>query len=143
VPSPVAPLPAGYGAPPPRKSRTGLIIGLSIGGAVLLAVLAVCGLFGIGVLGVANELADQAEAIEGLQEGDCARMTGTTGTPTGEEWSSTDAVLEPTSCTPGVYKVDKRLEGTQPLTQCPSQTQYGYQYDYNGTQLTFCLSKVA
>jgi hypothetical protein len=127
--------------PPPRKSRTGLIVGLSVGGAVLLVVLAVCGLFGLGALGVANELADQAEAIEGLQQGDCARMSGT-DTPSGEEWTSTDAVLEPTACAPGVYKVDKRLDGTRPLTECPGQTRYGYQYDYNGTQLTFCLSMV-
>lgn len=133
-------MPPGAYGPPPRKSRTGLIIGLSIGGGVLLIVLVVCGLFGLGIVGAANELADQAEAIESLQEGDCAEMSG--DAPTGEEWSSTNAVLKPTACTPGVYKVDKRLDGTRPLTECPQQTEYGYQYDYDGTQLTFCLSRV-
>jgi hypothetical protein len=128
--------------PPPRKTRTGLIIGLSVGGAVLLVVLGVCGLFSLGVLGAAGDLAEQADAIESLDEGDCARLTGNGDTPADEQWTSTDQVLEPSQCVPGALKVDKRLVGTRPLTECPQQTEYGYQYDYGGTQLTFCLSKL-
>jgi hypothetical protein len=122
---------------PPRRSRTGLVIALSVGG-VLLVVCAVCaGLF-FWWLPSDEEIRAQAERTESLQEGDCAEWSGI------EDFDGRRRIqggsLEPAACGPYTVRVDRRLDGIRPVTECPASSQFGYHHEGGRTPLTFCLS---
>jgi len=123
------------GAPPPKKSRTGLIIGLVIGAVVLLLLLCGCGVIGLFALtdsststaGEELPTVDVSTDTPDDQQGedaDSAPLPGgsddliVVGDCVVNDGSEEDAVLRKVACEPGTFEVLSRIPLTTDTERC-------------------------
>ncbi|MFV2008363.1 MULTISPECIES: LppU/SCO3897 family protein [unclassified Micromonospora] len=129
------PPPGVPGAPPPKKSRTGLIIGLVIGAVVLLLLLCGCGVIGLfaladsGTSTASEELPtvdvstgtpddQQGEDSSSLPPPDSGLDLVVVGDCVVNDGSDEDAVLRKVACDPGTFEVLARIPLTTDTERC-------------------------